>query len=183
MAWAQGSLRAAGSVEAPNHYLPSPKVLRTQGWPQQSGAVHGLWTDQAGTFWKELPLFLMPLIASGVPTDPTEGGSFCPGAYEPIWLLERVTGAFIPLLKTHHQGHNWSQRASGCSLNQPVTLGNRTVSESGGQSPCRVSEEFPGRLKKTGLEGCEGTFDLRGGQHSTLRKPYNPPMSFFLEHK
>lgn len=66
-----------------------------------------------GKSWRTWPLCRMPLIVSGVPTDTTRGCGFCPEAYEPIWLLQRVKGQFTPFLKAHHQGHNWPQRVSG----------------------------------------------------------------------
>lgn len=53
-------------------------------------------------FWKELLFFLMFLIVFGVFIDFIEGGSFCFGVYELIWLLERVIGVFILFLKIYY---------------------------------------------------------------------------------
>lgn len=130
----------------------------------------------------------------------SEGVPTLPDALYPLWsshirqwrmwllswsLWANMAGHIERMLylisKNHHQGHNWPQNMSGSGLNQPVTPSEDTLRVR--QLSCRVSEEFPGRLRKIVLGGGWGGegFDLRGGQHSTLRKSYIPSFSFFLE--
>lgn len=137
------------------------------------------WSDQLRKVLKECPLSPCLLAFLELPQTPVKDvGS----VLEPVSQHGRHIERMVYLISKHHcQGHNWPQNMSGSGLNQPVTPSEDTLRVR--QLSCRVSEEFPGRLRKIALGGGWGGkgFDLRGGQHSTLRKSYIPSFSFFLE--
>lgn len=97
--------------------------------------------------------------------------------------LCRERTEFVPFLKPRCRGHSRPRRAPGesaCPSAEQDGLG--------GRRPCSgMAAESSGRLRKAGPRGrglCSwprGT-DPRGGQHSTLRKSYDPSFAFFLEY-
>lgn len=103
-------------AETLNHYPPILKVLRIQGWPQQTGEVLGPSSGQPRKVPRDLTSLPDALDRLWSSHRHHQRMWLCPGACESIWLLERVKGQFAPSLKAHlkattdhrrHLGEAW----------------------------------------------------------------------------